>query len=395
MADPISEHPRRPGAAGAVPWLEPLLRRRYAVVAALLAVSITARLLSDGLPGDWHYFREAARVLTSSEALGFYPDHFATKVGPLPLLLVAPLALLPEVPGTIAVLTLSAACLLVCLRVLEGAARAAGLPGDRRATTLVGGALAVVAWQELSITYVHPEDVLIAVLGCLALRAVLEGRPWTTAVLVGLAAGGKPWAVGLLPLALCAAAGRRRWVALGLAGAVTAAPWLPFLVAAPETLHAIAASTNTVFTDTPLGQLGYGGELFPAFARPVQYAVVVLVGVLLALRGQWRLLPLGCVAARLATDPQSLGYYWATFAVAALAADLLSRRSLPRWTVLVVLVTLELDGVVNDDTLGAVLQAAPLVVLVASVLLPRPRWSAGADLRVRGLQHRRVRPFQA
>ena len=163
---------------------------------------------------------------------------------------------------------------------------------------------------------------------------------------------------------------------------------------APGTLQAIAASTNTVFTDTPLGQLGYGGALFPPFARPVQYAVVLLTGFFLALRGQWRLLPLGCVAARLATDPQSLGYYWATFAVAALAADLLNRHSRPRWTAFVVLVTLELDSVVNDDRLGAVLQGAPLLVLAASALLPRQRWSARADLRVRGLQHRRVRPFQ-
>jgi hypothetical protein len=347
-----------------------LLTHRFAVVWIVGTLSVVVHITSFELPGDWNYFEAFSESARSrpDQVLSFFAENPSTWIGPLTLLAMVPLTLLPTTVATWTVALLIVGALPVCLRILEQVARANGVPADRRLRllTLTCGLLAIVCWQELSVTFVHPEDAAVAVLGCSALLLVTRRRPVLAAVLLGLAASGKPWAVGLLPLVLAVRCDRRGWAAVLVGAVLAVAPWLPFVLGAPETVTALRASSNAVMPGTLTGLLGYAEGPFPWFTRPVQFGAVFAAVLLVVRTGCWELALLAGVGARLATDPQLWSYYWATLVVGAIAADLLGRRRFPWWTVLVVLLGFEFPRLVSlSPAVMALIQCGPLLGVTA------------------------------
>ncbi|MBB2902849.1 hypothetical protein FHR75_003685 [Kineococcus radiotolerans] len=356
--------------AGSSRLLDSLLRHRFALTWAVATLSVVVHITVFQPPGDWNYFELFSRWVQTrpGQSLDFFAANPSTWIGPLVLIACAPLAQLPATVAVWVVALLLVTALPVCLRLLERTAIETGIPDGRRlhAVSAAGGLLAIVCWQELSVTFVHPEDALVAVLGCCALLAVVRRRPWVAAVCLGLAASGKPWAVGLLAVVLAAGTGRRRWAALTLGGLLAVGPWLPFVLGAPDTVEALRTASNTVVPGSPMGQFGYADGAFPWFTRPLQFGAV-FAGAALAVRaGRLDLVLVAGVGARLATEPQLWSYYWATLVVGALAADLLSRRRVPLWTTGAVLVGYELPRIVDvTPNTMALLQAGPLLVVLA------------------------------
>ncbi len=355
--------------------LTALARGRFALLALAALIPALWHLRGGALPGDWPFFQQAAEVLLGRSAtapLHLYEALPATQVGPLPLLVTAPATLLPGTVGGTVTAAVLAMCLPLCCALLEASARTVLGPDPwLPVTTLAAGAFASIYWWRLAAEYAHPDDALVGVALAGALLCVVRGRHLRAAVLLGLAASGKPWAVGLLPLAAASRAGASpRWGAAVLAGAVAALPWLPFLLGARGTWSALSGFRVDVWTTSPLTLLGVTGPV-PGWVRPAQFALAVAVCALAVARGRWQLGAFLAVAARLALEPQAWDYYFATLALAALAADLLRRRGRGPWlTAATVLVLYDARWLADDAALIGALQALPLVAGLALLV----RW---------------------
>ncbi|WP_369052255.1 glycosyltransferase 87 family protein [Kineococcus terrestris] len=388
--------------------LDRLLRLRHVLVGLSAVGVVLSYLTVFGTPDDWWYFRDAAVVLAGRDPAvspgAFYRTHPGTWIGPVPLLLWTPLALLPEAVGGWTVALLSAAAVPCATLLAESLSTARWGPSRRaRLTVLLAGCAAAPVWTEVCTTYTHPEDVAVVLLFLGALHALHRRRPVLTGLLLGLAAGGKPWAVGLLPLVvvLPTRAGRGRAAVSALLAA--ALPWVPFL-SVPGTLAAVSGSWAVVFAETPLGVAGLAGQVYPTTARLSQFALAVLLVAAVVRRHRWSAALFCCVAARLALEPQVLDYHWASLVLGAVVADVVGRRPLPLLSGLVVL-TYHVSRSVDVALVEAGAQLVPLAAALALVLhrgraedgpggpgVPAPR--SGADLGVRGLQHGGVGPLQ-
>ncbi|WP_432496428.1 hypothetical protein [Kineococcus gypseus] len=353
-----------------------LLHHRHLVVAGAALAVVLTNLVVSGAPDDWWYFQEAARVLAGRDPQvhpwEFYAAHPGTWIGPLPLLVATPLGLLPDAVGGCAVAVLSGLALGVLTRTAERCAQLLGAPaGASRVAVLVGGCLATPVWTEFCTTYTHPEDVAVVLLGALALQALLEGRAGACGVALGLAAGGKPWAVGLLVLVL-ALPTRRGRLRAALAGALAAGlPWLPFALV-PGALSAVGSSTARVFGGTPLGVAGWADEVYPTTARLTQFTfALVLVLAVGVLRRRPEAALFACVAARLLLEPQVLHYHWASLAGAAVLVDAAARRRAP---VLSLLVAAAYQGsrTVGEEWALAAAQVVPFAAVLVLLLAPGP-----------------------
>ncbi|WP_432496425.1 hypothetical protein [Kineococcus gypseus] len=367
--------PRWSLPAAPPPRLAAVARARSVLLAAAALVPALVHLRDGALPGDWPFLAGGVEVLlgrSGTAPLDLYAASPATQIGPLPLLVAAPLVLLPAPVGPALLVALLALCLPACCALLEGSARAA--LGDSPwvpCATLAGGLFAAVYWWRVAAEYAHPEDVLVAVALCAALRHLAHGRAGAAAVLLGLAASGKPWAVGLVPLAAAVpGGGAPRWRCAAAAALVALLPWLPFLLGSPDTLGALGGFRVDVWHTSPLGLLGVPAGPVPGWVRPAQFAAAGLTCALAVARGRWELGAVGAIAARLALEPQAWDYYFATLVVAALAADVLRRRHRGPWlTIAAVVVLHDARWLADGVAVVAALQALPLVVVLA-LLVP-------------------------
>src|ERR1019366_4113953 len=256
-------------------------------------------------------------------------------------------------------------------------------PGRLRGTVLVGGAVFLIAWVELSVAYTHLDDGLALAFAVLAVRGVASGRGGPPALCIGLATDAKPWALVILPI-LLVLPGRARWTAGAYALAAICAAWLPFVIADPGTL----AATHFTIRNMPssaLRALGVTDPRTPSWDRPAQLAVGWVAGVSAVLRRRWPAVILLGVGARVALDPGVHGYYTAGVMVGALLWDLLGARGpYPAWS-LASFAALNLAPLLTKDAaLLGNLRLGLVVAFTAALLLGPDRWyppTAGARPR--------------
>ena len=342
-----------------------------------------------------HYFDAAARLLVDDGAgtgLHLYGAHPEFQFGPPAVVVMVPFAQLdPDLAGPLLAVSLSLAGLGVLAGLLTVARRlaaeAAALPTagaeepkPAKATTraavppgfaitggvIVSGAVFLVTWGDLAFRTAHVDDVLA--IGGLVVAVLLctKDRPWAAAVVLGIAAAAKPWALGFVVIA-AAPPGSMRWLRPLIAIGVAAACWAPFVLAEPETLDA-SQHGITVKPESVLALLGLGGGTTPGWCRPAQLLVGLALAAALVHRHRWAAAPLAVVTVRLALDPDVNRYYTVAFVAAALLFEWLVRH--PQFPCIAVAgaVVLETSEMLPGPTTVAALTRLALLVVVAVVL---------------------------
>jgi len=232
---------------------------------------------------SWHSFVHGTRLLLSPAAAHLYALHSALQIGPVAYLADAPVVFgLPAGAGRIAAM---AAMSLLGLLLVDQLRRLAA-PADRRARRrfLIAGLALLLVWEQLAITYVHPDDALALVLAVIALRLVRAERPVAAAVLLALAADSKPWALAFV--AILALARSRRRLALAAWAGVVAAAWLPFYLLDPRSTAATTFRIRNVATSS-LRVLGVHAAATPSWDRPVQIGLGAALALVAVRRGRW------------------------------------------------------------------------------------------------------------
>jgi hypothetical protein len=320
-------------------------RGRWLILASFLAWQVRSARLWTG-SGDWSYFYAVGHQLlfghlavgtpghpvpygaglaSGPGGLHVYASHPSAQTGPPALVLGGLLSLLGWQGSLLTGKLLMLAAALALVRIVEVTARRLRprrpVPHGHLAV-LLGGLIILWTWPDVAMSFMHPDDVLVLVSAATACYETARGRPLRTALWAGLAAAAKPWGLVCLALALTAPAGRRLR-ALGLACAVPAACWLPFVLADPRTLQVarfhIAVSGFSalrVFGVVAMGPM-------PPWVRPAQFGGGLLLAVLAVRRGRWYGAPLAGIALRLAIEPGGVGYYITGLLTAAVLYDLL------------------------------------------------------------------------
>jgi hypothetical protein len=360
--------------------LHPVLRWRYAIVAAVALLSCAQHVRGTGR--DWFFFVEGSELLFGHHhpyslrpgGLHLYANYPQLQIGPLSFIVATPLRLLGPGDGRVPSAFIMSAFVVLLVWVLEQTATRvwpAAEPSDvarRRLTVLLGGTVVAQAWAPLAAIYVHLDDVLTLGAFVGALWAVATKRPILLGIFIGAAVAAKPWGVVALPLVLAVEGGRARWRAALVAGALVVLAYAPFVVADSGTLDAVRPQV-VVAHSSILHLLGVPTTDAPGWIRPVQVAAVLIVGLVAVLRGRWAAVPVVGIATRIALDPQRFLYYSAGLVLAALAWDLLrTRRPFPVSTLATFVLLDDADTLIPSATGRAALRLVLTVSLVAVVL---------------------------
>jgi hypothetical protein len=338
----------------------------------------------------WKFFTEGSGLLFGTGQGGLppggglhvYASHPQLQIGPLSFVAAQVLRHIGPDQGLVAAQIALTAVGLILVRAVAVIATKlrpdlTARPGRLRWTVLVGGAVFLIAWVELSVAYTHLDDGLALALAVLAVRAAATDRPVLAGLCVGLAADAKPWALVFLPI-LLVLPGRGRWNAVTWALAAVGAAWLPFVIADPGTL---AATRYTIYNlpASGLRALGVTDPLTPSWDRPAQLAAGWALGVIAVLRRRWPAVILLGVGARVALDPAVHGYYTAGVMAGALLWDTLgSRRPYPAWS-LASFAALNLAPLLTKDAaLLGQLRLGLVVAFTAALLLGPDRWYPAA-----------------
>jgi len=364
----------------AVTHLDKVVRFRWALISCWLCVVGALSAIWPG-SGDWGYFRTGARALVGQPAPGtsggihLYASLPGIQIGPPALLAALPFNWLPQ-PWDVGV-----ARVLMCLAVLlvlwlvDRLCQAMGVTKARRHRgVLLGGLMLVPAWVIVAVDFTHLDDVLVLVLGTLAMLLVAKERPLWAAIAVGLAVATKPWAIVIAPVLL-----RSGWRPaarpVALAAGVAVAWWLPFL-SDPHTLGRLWGFRLPVSLGSGLTALGLDpAVVMPGWVRPAQLLGGVLLGVVAARRGHWTGVLLVGLANRVALDPNPMFYYGVGPVLGALVWDLTRTKTGIPWTTGFTMAAFSLTPFAGGpDTIGA-LRLAICASLILYVLLrraPRP-----------------------
>ena len=318
--------------------------RRAIVPAGLAAVFLaaTSRLGTD-YPWD-------AGPAISSLARGDVHDFVAdqAQMGPLSILVRAPLVALTG-PSSIWAYRLGA---LACLLVVVGLG---ALLANRAGTVYAAIAATLLVVNPVSIDALrlgHPEERLGSALCVIALIMARERRQLPAAVALGAALATKQWAlIAVAPVLLAAPPGSRARLAAA-AGAVAAMVVAPFAAADPhaflEALHHPAFGVAEMRTGNlwgPAALTGHvslgGGEstlvyLVPGWLQHLAHPFVALLTIgigAIALRSRRAIDPLALLALlmllRCALDPWDHAYYHAPFLAALIAWEVFEARRTP------------------------------------------------------------------
>lgn len=264
-------------------------------------------------------------------------------------------------------------CGLLVVRAAERTALALG--GDRRrirTVATIGGALVLAGWPTL-LHYMHLEDALAIALITGSVAAIAERRPWwVTALMLGFAAGCKPWAAMLWPLLLMLDRSARVRAAAVTIGAA-AVWWLPFVIADPSTLTAVS-NVRFVMPRSGLVALGIGTwHSAPAHIRLLQMLLGFCLAALAVVRGRWTAAPLAAFATRGLVEPSFFLYYGVGPLAAAMLWDVTRSRRLPVWTVAAITSQFALQAWA-PPTAGSIAQVVfALAVVGAVVVAPAQR----------------------
>ena len=330
---------------------------------------------------SWFFFIAGPRRLVglgyphwgAPGGLHLYASYPRLQIGPLSFLVALPLALLPGYASTAIGCALMVAAGPVVVGLLADAARRAH--GWSRAETWRAAGrvwfLLAPMWWLLAAFWGHLDDVLALLFVAAAINLLGRGRAATAAVLIGASAASKPWALAFIPLVLVAVDGRR---IRHLATATTIAflPWLPFVIAVPETLrtgsfriHVIAASVLSLFHVT-------GGT--PLWVRPTQFLGGAALVALSVWSGRWAAGVALALALRMGIDPNVYSYYTTGLIVGTSIWDLLGSRIripvLSATTLVTLYGTTYLHLPEHDH---AVLQLVTVLAVPGIVVLTSPR----------------------
>src|SRR5579875_490261 len=384
------------------------LRRQWhlAVLAGWTAVWFVILAQHGGIA--WKFFVQGTDLLFTGHDgasafqhvyLHIYAEYPQLQIGPVPYPLAELLRLIGPDNGVVPAELLMSFLGLVVLALIQRIAVAvrpdlaapadpasadAGLSwlarvgaGRLRLVMLVGGAVFVMAWEELAVAYGHLDDAIaltcaVAAVWCwvAAARGSALVRALLTGVLLGLAGASKPWAFVFLPVLLLprrpgdagAPAHQPGWwrradltyrlIAVGGVAAALLAAWLPFFVADPHTTQAMHWQIANM-PDSALRALGVHAAMTPSWDRSVQIVLGCVLGAVAAARRRWAAVVLLGAGARIALDPGVHGYYTPEVMVGALLWDLLGpRRPVPCWS-LAGFAALNLAPLITHD--GAVL----------------------------------------
>ena len=359
--------------------LKALVRLRFFVLALWMLPWTLAMFPRRPLDSDWWVFEYGARQLSGLRMTGYQPIeggplHLYTwfprlQVGPPALLATVPSQLLAPVLGRVVAVVAMLLVGLLALAFLERIAALVAVPAARaRGLALLGGLLLVPAWCELVVFYMHLDDVIALTLLLVAVHELLRGRWWTMAIVLGIGAATKPWAIAFFPLLLLVPRLRRSRAFL-LALAATAVWWAPFLVVDPRTLDVSGSIVVRPASDSTLHLLGVAASGGPL--RMLQLALMLLVGLLVVRAGRWPALLFAVVAVRMLTDPQTWLYYTTGLVLGALLLDVLATRRRWPWFTTVATTLLLVEWRVSLATpTGGQGAAGWVAALRVAILLP-------------------------
>lgn len=288
---------------------------------------------------SWHYFALGSRLLFGDDpgqGLQLYASHPELQIGPLTFVVARPLHMLdPWWQGRAAGVALMS---MAGPLLLAGIWRLVPEPHRRPERLLIAGMVFLPVWAELATHAGHLDDVLALGFGIAAMHARLHRHPLLAGLLVAAATDCKPWALAFAPL-LLARPTRSACTALAVCAAGVAAAWLPFLLYAPQTMHA-AHFTISNAASSGLRVMGYNGASTPPWDRPAQLALGCLLGVLAVYRRRWEAVILLATAARILLDPEVYGYYTAGVLVGTVVFDLVATGR--RWPLVTLTAALSL-----------------------------------------------------
>jgi len=295
---------------------------------APLGAAALAATLGTNDPADVPYFVSAARLLFSAHWADTFADP-SLQVGPLQLLFFGVGDRIGGL-GFLALATEVGAAALVVFTVGQ-------LLSDRRwrreAQLAVGLAAVALGLTTEAYGFGHPAQVAVPLLWILAAREARSGRTIRSGALLGLGAGLELWGVLGLPVFLLSPTVRRALAGFATQVAVTAAIYLPFVLAGNFRMF----DHRWKIESWSLVHVLLGSGDFPWALRLVQGAAAVAAGtgIALALRRSsaalWAV-PLAVIGVRLLLDPTLYSWYWLGPATVALlaAADLATRLAAHR-----------------------------------------------------------------
>jgi hypothetical protein len=335
-------------------------------------------------PISWHWFDLAARLLVGQGAPGeghgglhLYESHPEFQFGPVAVVATAAVRLVGGGEAMMLARLLTAALAPVVLWTLEGLARRelppAVLPRIRR-LSLVAGLVLVPAWDLVAVRTVHIDDAIALTTSVAALAMARRDRPWWSATLVGVAVATKPWAVAFLPVLLLLR--RHRTKAIVLAGALGTVVWVPFLMAAPETVEALRDFRLAVAPRSALHLLGLDAVAAPVWLRPVQFVATLAAATAAVARGRWQGVIFVAIATRILLDPAVHSYHLTGLVVGAVAWDLLwCERRWPMWTLVCPVVLLSTKLAVVPHGIAGIIRLGLSLTVIVTVLAGSPRHS--------------------
>jgi hypothetical protein len=326
----------------------PSVSPHWGVLVAVAIVLLVAQLPFTHATA-WHFFHDAARLLVGNGAPGegdglhLFRDHPEMQFGPLSIAVALPFTWLGADGGSWAAMAVTAMAGLAAYWFLLGAVQRLGARPSTAVCT-VAGVVFVAAWSDVAVRTAHIDDAIALLATAAALWACAGGQGTMTAVLLGLAAAAKPWAIAFAPIALGVEGTRsRRLGRLALVALIPALTWAPFVLAESGTLD-LRDYEITVDPTSTLRAFGSDMDTTPDWGRPAQMIGGFALASIVTLRGRWHAAVLAAVAWRLLLEPGAHRYYTAGAVLGALMIELVARpRSIP-WRTIALAGVLELTA---------------------------------------------------
>jgi len=381
--------PVDPPVPSALPgWLAACVRLRYWLIA--LASLAYASNGYENSGGDFSFIRTGARVLVGLPAgfsngsygrFGIYAADPHVQVGPIAMLVTAPVAAFSLDTSRLVITVLMALALPLLLWLAEDAAKVATARTEQELGTVVltAGLFSVPMWHQV-LLFGHVDDALVMVCAAWSLRALARRQPVLLGLTLALAVDSKPWALGAVPLVLALPTGAQRLRAGATLVAGVVAAWTPFLLPSGA-LGGLLGFHIPVDGRSALTLIGVQtGSTMPLWARPAQL-VVALVLVWFAVRqGRPAAALLVVVAARVALDAGAYSYYLTGLIIGCALYEIVGTDRRVAWlTALIAFVEYDITWLTNSTTVLAWINLSALAVGAVVLLVPAARARGGGE----------------